>query len=141
MILTSLTTFLGLFPMVLETSVQARFLIPMAISLALGVVAATGVILIVVPCSLIVLDNNVQFFRWILGKKRITPRGKPPRPPQGVCQTRQHEKSASGYIGSDRLEFLHVGRHHLAGVVTFGPDALRKSPVATNPWLGLFGSV
>ncbi len=48
-ILTSLTTFLGLAPMVLETSVQARFLIPMALSLGFGVLFATVITLVIVP--------------------------------------------------------------------------------------------
>ncbi len=48
-ILTSLTTFVGLAPMLLEESTQARFLIPMAVSLAFGVLFATGVTLLLVP--------------------------------------------------------------------------------------------
>jgi multidrug efflux pump subunit AcrB len=48
-ILTSLTTFLGLMPIILETSAQARFLIPMAISLGFGVLFATIICLILVP--------------------------------------------------------------------------------------------
>ena len=42
-LLTSLTTFFGLTPMILETSVQAQFLIPMAISLGFGILFATGI--------------------------------------------------------------------------------------------------
>jgi multidrug efflux pump subunit AcrB len=49
-ILTSLTTFVGLMPIMAETSVQAQFLIPMVISLAFGVLFATGVTLLLVPC-------------------------------------------------------------------------------------------
>lgn len=49
-ILTSLTTFVGLLPIMSETSVQAQFLIPMVISLAFGVLFATGVTLLLVPC-------------------------------------------------------------------------------------------
>lgn len=49
-ILTSLTTFIGLLPIMSETSVQAQFLIPMATSLAFGVVFATAVTLLLVPC-------------------------------------------------------------------------------------------
>ena len=48
-ILTSLTTFIGLLPIMSETSVQAQFLIPMVISLAFGVLFATGVTLLLVP--------------------------------------------------------------------------------------------
>ena len=49
-ILTSLTTFVGLMPIMAETSVQAQFMIPMVISLAFGVLFATGVTLLLVPC-------------------------------------------------------------------------------------------
>jgi multidrug efflux pump subunit AcrB len=49
-VLTSLTTFVGLVPIMTETSVQAQFLIPMVTSLAFGVLFATGVTLLLVPC-------------------------------------------------------------------------------------------
>jgi len=48
--LTTLTTFGGLAPIIFETSRQAQFLIPMAISLAFGILFATPVILLVIPC-------------------------------------------------------------------------------------------
>jgi multidrug efflux pump subunit AcrB len=48
-ILTSLTTFVGLAPMMAEQSTQARFLIPMAVSLAFGVLFATAITLVLVP--------------------------------------------------------------------------------------------
>ncbi|MCT2529302.1 efflux RND transporter permease subunit [SAR92 clade bacterium H921] len=49
-ILTSITTFIGLAPILLETSMQANFLIPMVSSLAFGVLFATTVTLVFVPC-------------------------------------------------------------------------------------------
>jgi len=55
--LTSLTTFLGLLPMIFETSLQARFLIPMAISLGFGVVFATGITLIFIPSGMMLLED------------------------------------------------------------------------------------
>lgn len=48
--LTSLTTFVGLAPLLMEKSTQAQFLIPMATSLAYGVMAATIVTLVMIPC-------------------------------------------------------------------------------------------
>jgi len=60
-ILTSLTTTIGLFPILLEKSVQAQFLIPMAISLAYGVFFGTVFILIFFPV-LIMLLNDVQVY-------------------------------------------------------------------------------
>jgi multidrug efflux pump subunit AcrB len=56
-ILTSLTTFAGLTPMLLERSLQAQFLIPMAVSLAFGVLFATGITLLLVPCGYMILDD------------------------------------------------------------------------------------
>jgi multidrug efflux pump subunit AcrB len=56
-ILTSITTFLGLMPMILETSLQARFLIPMAISLGFGVLSGTGIILLMVPASVLIIED------------------------------------------------------------------------------------
>ena len=49
-VLTSLTTFVGLMPLILETSVQAQFLIPMVVSLGFGVMFSTFVTLLLVPC-------------------------------------------------------------------------------------------
>ncbi|MAE70721.1 MAG: acriflavin resistance protein [Gemmatimonadetes bacterium] len=56
-VLTSLTTFLGLTPMLLERSLQARFLIPMATSLAFGVLFATFVTMIVVPVTYLIIED------------------------------------------------------------------------------------
>ncbi|WP_249978287.1 efflux RND transporter permease subunit [Vreelandella olivaria] len=55
--MTTLTTFLGLAPMILETSRQARFMIPMAISLGFGMIFATAILLILVPCLYLSLEN------------------------------------------------------------------------------------
>ncbi len=49
-LLTTLTTFGGLAPMIFETSRQARFMIPMAISLGFGILFATAISLVIVPC-------------------------------------------------------------------------------------------
>ncbi|MBW2558872.1 MAG: efflux RND transporter permease subunit [Deltaproteobacteria bacterium] len=56
-LLTSLTTFGGLTPIMLETSRQARFMIPMAISLGFGVLFATLITLILVPCFYLVVED------------------------------------------------------------------------------------
>jgi len=56
-ILTSLTTFVGLLPLMLNRSVQAQFLVPMAVSLAFGVLFATVVTLLVVPSGYLVLED------------------------------------------------------------------------------------
>ncbi|MBW1675090.1 MAG: efflux RND transporter permease subunit [Deltaproteobacteria bacterium] len=56
-ILTSLTTFAGLTPMLLERSLQAQFLIPMAISLGFGVLFGTGITLLLVPSLYMILED------------------------------------------------------------------------------------
>ena len=56
-LLTSLTTFFGLAPMILEPSVQARFLVPMAISLGFGVLFATFIMLFLVPALVLVVED------------------------------------------------------------------------------------
>ncbi|MCO6486816.1 MAG: efflux RND transporter permease subunit [Phaeodactylibacter sp.] len=62
-ILTTLTTFGGLTPIILETSRQAYYLIPMAISLGFGIVFATSIILVIVPCLYMVLEDVVGVVR------------------------------------------------------------------------------
>lgn len=61
-LLTSLTTFFGLLPMILEKSVQAQFLIPMAVSLGFGILFATFIILLGVPVAMKMLEDVQGFF-------------------------------------------------------------------------------
>ena len=61
-LLTSLTTFFGLLPMILEKSMQAQFLIPMAVSLGFGILFATSIILIGVPVIMFLLGNVLEFY-------------------------------------------------------------------------------
>ncbi|OXU15918.1 efflux RND transporter permease subunit [Sedimentisphaera salicampi] len=56
-LLTTLTTFFGLVPMILEQSLQAQFLIPMAVSLAFGVLFATCITLILVPSLYMIIED------------------------------------------------------------------------------------
>jgi multidrug efflux pump subunit AcrB len=56
-LLTTLTTFGGLAPMIFETSRQAKFLIPMAVSLGYGIVFATVVVLFLIPCLYMILED------------------------------------------------------------------------------------
>ncbi len=56
-LLTTLTTFGGLAPMIFATSVQAKFIVPMAISLGYGILFATAITLILVPCFYVILDD------------------------------------------------------------------------------------
>ena len=56
-LLTSLTTFAGLMPLLLEESLQAKFLVPMAVSLGYGVMFSTFITLILVPASYLILED------------------------------------------------------------------------------------
>ena len=62
-ILTTLTTFFGLMPMIFETSLQARFLIPMAISLGFGILFATSITLLLIPSMTLILEDIANLFK------------------------------------------------------------------------------
>ena len=68
--LTTITTFLGLTPLLLERSMQAKFLIPMAVSVAFGVAFATAITLMLVPALLVILEDIQNFFRRLGGQKK-----------------------------------------------------------------------
>ncbi|WP_370314807.1 efflux RND transporter permease subunit [Thalassolituus sp.] len=70
-LLTSLTTFAGLVPLLLETSLQAQFLIPMAISLAFGVLFATAISLLLVPATYLLLDDVVVGSKKLLSNQKV----------------------------------------------------------------------
>lgn len=61
-ILTSLTTFLGLMPLLFEKSTQAQFLIPMAVSLGFGILFATVITLLLVPVNYLVIEDLKRGF-------------------------------------------------------------------------------
>ncbi len=62
-LLTTITTFGGLAPMIFETSRQARFMIPMALSLGYGILFATVVTLLIVPCLYLVVEDAKRIVR------------------------------------------------------------------------------
>lgn len=64
--LTSITTFVGVLPIMFETSLQAAFVIPMAVALGFAVMYATIVTLILVPSLYIVGNDIYRFFMWII---------------------------------------------------------------------------
>ncbi len=64
-LLTSMTTVLGLYPLIKESSFQAQFLIPMAISVAYGVLIGTFIILIFFPVLLIFINDMRRLAKWI----------------------------------------------------------------------------
>ena len=69
-LLTTITTVAGLYPIVLEKSFQSQFLKPMAISLAYGVMIGTTFILLFFPVYILVLNDIKVWFTWLFtGKK------------------------------------------------------------------------
>jgi len=67
--LTSLTTFIGLMPLLGEESTQAQFLIPMAVSLGFGILFATMITLLLVPVNYMLAERIKQFF---IGQPKIS---------------------------------------------------------------------
>ncbi|QYJ92097.1 efflux RND transporter permease subunit [Shewanella spartinae] len=67
-LLTSLTTFIGLVPIMSETSMQAQMVIPMAVSLAFGVLFATIVTLVLIPCLYVAIEDTKSAFSWIYNR-------------------------------------------------------------------------
>jgi multidrug efflux pump subunit AcrB len=56
-LLTTMTTFLGLSPIILETSPEAQMMIPMAVTLAFGILVATIFVLLLVPCLFVLVEH------------------------------------------------------------------------------------
>ncbi|BDS08295.1 acriflavin resistance protein [Oceaniferula spumae] len=71
-LLTSLTTFAGLMPLIFERSIQAQFLIPMAVSLAFGIMFATLITLFLIPCAYLATEDIKNFFRRLFGMEQET---------------------------------------------------------------------
>lgn len=64
-VLTTITTTVGLYPLILERSFQAQFLIPMAIALAYGVLVGTGFILIYFPVAILLVNDTKRLVTWV----------------------------------------------------------------------------
>ena len=76
-LLTSITTFAGVLPIMFETSLQAKFVIPMAVALGFAVMFATLITLILVPCLYIILSDIGKVFTRILGGIRTVFKRRP----------------------------------------------------------------
>lgn len=79
--LTTITTFVGLMPLILEKSMQAQFLIPMAISIAFGVLFATLLTLVLIPCLMAILNDirRTYYLVWhfrLPSRDEVEPRAK-----------------------------------------------------------------
>ena len=59
-LLTTLTTFGGLMPLIFEKSLQAQYIIPMAISLGFGILFSTTIILVLIPCLYLILEDLIS---------------------------------------------------------------------------------
>jgi multidrug efflux pump subunit AcrB len=66
--LTTMTTFFGLVPIILETSLQAQFIIPMAISLGFGILFATAITLLLVPSLYMIVEDVRRLLIPVLGE-------------------------------------------------------------------------
>jgi len=69
-LLTSLTTFFGLMPLIFEKSTQAQFLIPMAVSLGFGIMFATLITLVLIPCNYLILEDIKSLFSFKSEERR-----------------------------------------------------------------------
>ncbi|MEE2787929.1 MAG: efflux RND transporter permease subunit [Myxococcota bacterium] len=86
-LLTSLTTFFGLMPIMSETSVQARFLQPMALSLGAGVLWVTVIVLVFVPAFYLVLEDILNlFYKAAPSDGRMDEDSEPEQPLGNVAQ-------------------------------------------------------
>jgi multidrug efflux pump subunit AcrB len=77
-LLTSLTTFVGLLPILFEKSLQAQFLKPMAIAIGFGVMFATFITLLMVPCLYLILEDLKKVGRWFFRFLGFTIARQPP---------------------------------------------------------------
>lgn len=75
--LTSITTFVGVLPIMFETSLQARFVIPMAVALGFAVLFATVITLILVPCLYLILEDTRKPYRALKKLYGKEPKVKP----------------------------------------------------------------
>ena len=76
-LLTSLTTFFGLAPMMWDRSFDTAFMVPMAVSLGFGVLFATFITLILVPTSYMILDDAGRTMRRVFGRREPAPEPPP----------------------------------------------------------------
>jgi len=72
-LLTTLTTAIGLTPLIFETSRQAQFLIPMAVSIAYGLLFGTFILLIVLPSGFLALNRVRCLWAQLFSQEHITP--------------------------------------------------------------------
>ncbi len=94
--LTTVSTVGGLMPLILESDFQAKFLIPMALSIASGVAFATVLTLVLVPCFLVVLnDFRIVFYKYKNGfwpkREEVEPASKRNETPENIEYEKVYE--------------------------------------------------
>lgn len=95
-LLTTITTVFGLTPLMLEQSFQAKFLIPMAITISFGLLSATLIILLTLPALLMVLDDVAATARFLWTGRRGLPRVNPFVPDPELDMLDRPERSTTG---------------------------------------------
>jgi multidrug efflux pump subunit AcrB len=86
-LLTSLTTFFGLLPLIFERSAQALWLKPMVATLAFGVVFATVVTLVIVPAAYLLLEAGIARTRGFVSRRVLGARGRARSDPDAAAPT------------------------------------------------------
>ncbi|MDM8523373.1 efflux RND transporter permease subunit [Desulfococcaceae bacterium HSG8] len=124
-LLTTLTTFGGLAPMIFETSRQAKFMIPMALSLGYGVLFATGITLVLVPSLYMILEDIYRAVQFLMGSRsdlRI----------QGEEQVGKDVSEKKGtFISSDpyRVGITHASSNGMGGSPVYVAHGLHERDV------------
>ena len=94
--LTELTTFVGLVPMMFERAMFARFMIPLAVSLAFGVIFASVITLVIVPCAYVILED-LQLWATGTQRRRAAERIAAARAEQGARERAEQQARERGY--------------------------------------------
>lgn len=102
-ILTSITTIVGLYPIIWEKSLQAKFLIPMAITVALGVLFGTLIILICYPAVLMVFNDIRKLFIWMINGVE---------PTREYCEPAFREEIKNGNVSLEDNEGKNINENN-----------------------------
>ncbi len=126
-ILTSITTVAGLYPLILAQSRQAQFLIPMAISVVYGVLFGTFFILLFLPAILLVLNEIRRLLYWFWNGERITSELVEPSVREMMRQDIHNEFLNSGQIRGGVPDPYHSRGNNLL------PDSGNHPPAHEDP--------
>ena len=126
-LLTSLTTFAGLTPIIFDKSTQAQFLIPMAVSLGYGVLFATFTTLIIIPVNYLILHDFSRAWYWLFhGTEPPPPKAAAPNEPSetifGEGSTEDFDSPLAGKQKNlreeENLEISPLSRSTISGART-----------------------